>query len=61
LQYKGAAADIEQHAPKDLPLDLFLVTCSEMNDQLIQITGSLIKMVLTYVEKYVVFLLQEWC
>lgn len=67
-QYKAAAGEIELHAPKDLPLDLFLVNCSEMNEQLIQITASLTRMVLSYVERcvgYVVLLplvlALRWC
>ena len=53
MQYQSAAVDIEQHAPKDLPLDLFLVNCSEMNELLIQTTSALIKQVLSYVERCV--------
>jgi hypothetical protein len=55
LQYQAAAAEIEQHAPKDLPMDLFLVNCSEMNELLVQTTSALIKQVLAYVERCVDF------
>jgi hypothetical protein len=54
LQYYDAAAQIREHAPTELSLDLVLVKCSEMNEVLIDTTAMLVKTVLGYVERWAV-------